>query len=243
MLDAAARLFAERGIAGVGLRAITAAAGANIAAVNYHFGSKEGLLEALFERRAKPIAEARLRLLEACATDGARPPMLVQILEAFLRPAFILGTEPDREGEAFVRLRARMAIETETVARRILSRAFDASSLRFIEALVAALPELTREEVEWRFHFLLGTMAYTMANNGRIQSLTAGRCDPGNQEAALRHLVPFLAAGFRSPSSNSGLLGCSRNARSGASLGEDHVPTAKPGGLLARAGSNRRQSN
>ena len=199
MLDAAARLFAEHGIAGVGLRAITTEAGVNLAAVHYHFGSKEGLLEALFERRAKPIAEARIRLLEACAAGPGRPPMLEQMLEAFLRPALTLGTQPDLGGTAFMRLRARMAAETESIAQRILSRAFDASSLRYLDAIAEALPDLPRAEVEWRFHFLLGTMAYTMANNGRIQALTRARCNPGDQERALRYLVPFLAAGFRSP--------------------------------------------
>ncbi len=242
LLDAAARLFADRGIAGVGLRAITAEARVNIAAVNYHFGSKEGLLEALFERRAKPIADERLRLLDACVTGRGRPPILEQLLEAFLRPAFILGTKPDRDGAAFVRLRARMAIETESTAQRILSRAFDASSMRFMEALIVALPELAREQVEWRFHFLLGTMAYTMANNGRVQSLTAGRCDPGDHEAALNHLVPFLAAGFRSPASKGGLPGGGQKAKSGHQR-EDQAAETTHGELPARAGTSRSQSS
>jgi len=198
ILAAAAWLFAERGLAAVGLRAITAEAGVNLAAVNYHFGSKEGLLEALFERQAKPIAEARLRLLGECREEPGRPPLLEQLLEAFLLPAFTLGVEPALGGAAFVRLRARLAAETEEMARRILVRAFDDSSLRFLDAMAEVLPELPRAEVEWRFHFLLGTMVYTMANNGRIQALTKGSCDPGDLEQALRKLIPFLAAGFRS---------------------------------------------
>ena len=77
--------------------------------------------------------------------------------------------------------------------------AFDASSHRFIDAIARALPHLPRAEVEWRFHFMLGAMYYTMANSGRIQALTGGRCDPGDVRRALRHMIPFLAAGFRSP--------------------------------------------
>ncbi|MFT8243077.1 TetR/AcrR family transcriptional regulator [Roseomonas sp. BN140053] len=198
ILAAAAWLFAERGLAAVGLRAITAEAGVNLAAVNYHFGSKEGLLEALFETRAQPIAEARLRLLGECRDEPGRPPLLEQLLDAFLRPAFTLGVEPALGGAAFVRLRARLAAETEAMAGRILQRAFDQSSGRFLDAIAAALPDLPRAEVEWRFHFLLGTMVYTMANNGRIQSLTHGSCDPGDLQQALRNLIPFVAAGFRS---------------------------------------------
>src|SRR4051794_14544365 len=93
ILGAAARLFAARGLAGVGLREITAEAGVNLAAVNYHFGSKEKLLEALFAHRARPITEERMRLLSLCAEAPGRPPLLEQLLEAFLRPAFSLGLE------------------------------------------------------------------------------------------------------------------------------------------------------
>ena len=76
--------------------------------------------------------------------------------------------------------------------------AFDASSRKFIDAITSALSDLPRAEVEWRFHFMLGAMFYTMANSGRIQALTKGRIDPGNVQRALHHMIPFLAAGFRS---------------------------------------------
>lgn len=199
ILSAAARLFAERGMAGVGLREITAAAGVNLAAVNYHFGSKERLLEALFEQRARPITEERLRLLAACAPARGRPPMLEQVLAAFLRPAFSLGLEAGVDGATFGKLRARLSVESEALYRRILSRAFDASTGRFLEAVAAALPGLPSQEVAWRFHFMLGTMIYSMANSGRIQSITGGACDPAEPDAALDRLVPFVAAGFRAP--------------------------------------------
>lgn len=199
ILSAAARLFAARGLAGVGLREITAEAGVNLAGVNYHFGSKEKLLEALFEQRAKPITEERLRLLALCAPGPGRPPVLEQVLEAFLRPAFSLGLEAGVDGATFGKLRARLSVESEALYRRILSRAFDASTRRFLDAATAALPGLPRAEVEWRFHFMLGTMIYTMANTGRIQSVTGGACDPGDPDEILARLIPFLAAGFHAP--------------------------------------------
>lgn len=192
ILAAAARLFAERGMAGVGLREITAAAGTNLAAVNYHFGSKEKLLEALFAPRARPIVEERLRLLGLCRPGRGRPPMLEQVLEAFLRPAFSHGAE-------FGRLRARLSVESEALYRRILSDAFDTSTRAFLEAVIAALPGLPRAEVTWRFHFMLGTMIASMANSGRIQSVSGDAIDPADAEEALARLIPFLAAGFRAP--------------------------------------------
>ena len=180
ILEVAERLFAEHGMSGVGLRAISGEAKVNLASIAYHFGSKDGLLEALFAQRAAPIAEERLRLLAACY-EKAKKPKLEDILEAFLRPALVLGVEPRFGGPAFVKLRARLATEPEALSR-----------------IAAALPDLPRAEVEWRFHFMLGAMFYTMADSGRIQALTKGRVDPGDVGRALRHMIPFLAAGFRS---------------------------------------------
>lgn len=199
ILHAAERLFAEHGMSGVGLRAITAAANVNLASISYHFGSKEGLLEALFAARAAPIAEERVRLLEERTRAAGGAPALEDILDAFVRPTLVLGPQSPEGSQAFRRLRARLATEPEMVARKILAKAFDRSSKMFIEAIVAALPNIPRAEIEWRFHFMLGAMFYTMANTGRIQALTDGRCDPGDAERALRHMIPFLAAGFRSP--------------------------------------------
>jgi AcrR family transcriptional regulator len=197
ILEVAERMFAEHGMSGVGLRAITTEANVNLASIAYHFGSKDGLLEALFAQRAAPIAQERLRLLAECTAANAKP-QLEQILDAFLRPALTLGVQPQFGGPAFVKLRARLATEPETTTRKILSKAFDQSSRQFIDALVKALPNMPRAEVEWRFHFMLGAMFYTMADSGRIQALTNGRVDPGDVKRALHHMIPFLAAGFRS---------------------------------------------
>jgi AcrR family transcriptional regulator len=199
ILSAAAKLFAARGLAGVGLREITTEAGVNLAAVNYHFGSKERLLEELFTYRARPITGERMRLLALCAEGPGRPPMLEQLLEAFLRPAFSLGLEAGVDGATFGKLRARLSVESEELYRKILSRAFDASTRAFLDAVAQALPHLPRTEVEWRFLFMLGTMIYAMADTRRIQSLTDNAAAPGNPESALPKLVPFLCAGFRAP--------------------------------------------
>ncbi len=200
MLMVAERMFADEGLAAVSVRGITAAAQVNLASLHYHFGSKEGLLEAIFEARAKPIADERMRMLGECHAAPDRSPLLEQLLTAFLYPALTLGVEPRFGGPAFARLRARLGSESEKVSKRILSKAFDESSKAFMAALADALPDLPRAELAWRFHFLLGTMVYTMADSGRIQSLTSNACDPSDGRGALAHLIPFLAAGFRAPS-------------------------------------------
>ena len=140
-------------------------------------------------------ANRAVRLLEQVEASGNAT--LEAVLDAFLRPALTAGSDARFGGRVFARLRARLATEPEAFSRRILADAFDDSSKRTIAALQRQLPELPAEELFWRFHFLLGAMVYTMADPGRIQSLSDGKCDPGDVEAALRHIVPFLAAGFR----------------------------------------------
>lgn len=199
ILSAGERLFAEHGYAAVGVRAITAAAEVNLGALHYYFGSKESLIEAIFERRVRPIADERLRLLAQCReADGA--PLLEQIIESFLRPGLTSGADTAEERLAYQKLRARFPAESEALANRILRNAFNESSSKYIDALVHALPKLSRAEVYWRFHFLLGVNLFTVTNGNRIRELSAGLCDPHDIEQALRHMIPFLAAGFRSPS-------------------------------------------
>jgi Tetracyclin repressor-like, C-terminal domain len=76
---------------------------------------------------------------------------------------------------------------------------FDSSSAAFVDALCECLPELSRDEVLWRFHFLLGTIYYTASGPHRIKAFSEGRCDPADLSENLKHLIPFLAAGFRAP--------------------------------------------
>lgn len=199
ILFVAERMFAEEGLGSVSIRSITAAAQVNLASLHYHFGSKEALLEAIFTERARPIAEERMRMLHECKEGPDRPPLLEQVLEAFLYPALTYSAKDQFSGHTFARLRARLSVEPKDLSRRILSATFDDSSRAFIDALTRAVPDLPRNELEWRFHFLLGSMVYSMADSGRIQSITGGACNPSDGEETIRHLIPFLAAGFRAP--------------------------------------------
>jgi len=197
ILEAAERLFSERGVGEVSLREITAAAGVNSAAAHYHFGSKDAVLKELFARRAHPIAQRREQLLAELKRDRHGRPVLEDVLRAFLKPALDLLDTPG--GAAFTQLRARMAFESEEVRWQILGQAFDRTSEMALQALALALPKLPQLELYWRFHFLLGTMVYTMARPGRIESITHGGIDTRDTTVALEKLVRFAAAGFRAP--------------------------------------------
>jgi AcrR family transcriptional regulator len=193
------RMFAERGYNGVSLRQLTAAAGVNLAAVNYHFASKEGLLAAIFESRCRPMNELRLQRLAECVEEKGRPPLLEQLVAAYIGPA--LSSSSDAAGgTTFTRLRAMLAVEHNDLARQLIAKYFDSTSSRFIAAIAGTLPHLPRQEVFWRFHFLLGALYFTMVNPSRIAHLSRGLCDASDVDAAVREMVPFVAAGFRAPS-------------------------------------------
>ena len=197
ILATAEEMFAKGGYGAVSLRSITRASGVNIAAIHYHFGSKLELLEQIFQKRCGPMNDERLRMLAECSDGPGRPPLLEQILEAYLRPSLIWPGDPDG-ARRFLELRAVLRHEQETLAGDLIARHFNDVSRRFAAALRDALPQLSDEELFWRFHFLLGAQYSALANQDRILILSDGRCDPSDVEASLRHFVPFCAAVFRS---------------------------------------------
>src|ERR1700744_2133592 len=196
LLDVAEENFAEKGNHAVSARSITRACDANIAAIHYHFGSKQVLLEEIFARRSGIINEARLALLDQCVDAPGRPPLLEQILDAYLRPSFALPSG-DKGARRFMRLRSVIAHEQAELSRNLIARHFNATSQRFLDAIAAATPHLSSGDVYWRFHFLLGAHYYTLSNPGRIQALSGDQCDPADLNAALAEMIPFAAAGFR----------------------------------------------
>jgi AcrR family transcriptional regulator len=193
LLAAAERLFAERSYPRVSVRAIAAAAGVNWSLVGYHFRGKEGLLSEIYRRHCSTLNAERLKLLAEARRSRRK---LEAVIEAFARPA--LAEIQSLGGQStFSRLRAMLAAEDSTLLNQLVAENFDLSSRTFVAALRECLPDLPPDEILWRFHFMLGTIYYSAASPQRIKTFSRGRCDPGNIEATLRHLVPFLAAGFR----------------------------------------------
>lgn len=199
LLDAAESLFSEHGIQAASLRAITQRAGANLAAVNYHFGSKEGLVRAVFSRRLKPLNEERIRLLEACDLESDREDGVEQVLSAFLAPLLRAVRETPDGTRGFARLMGRAFSEPSEEVRTMVSEEFAETVRRFLNALALLLPSLSEQELLWRFHFAAGAMAHTVACGYLLEKYSAGLCHPSNADEALDHLVWFLAAGLRAP--------------------------------------------
>jgi len=198
LLDAAERLFAERGLRSASLRAITGEAGANLAAVNYHFGSKQGLVQAVFARRLEPLNRERLDRLAACeAAPGG--PTVDCVVRAFAAPVLHMLRDPRAGGAAFARLVARSFSEPSDETRRMLQTAFREVVDRFSAALAAALPDLPRETVFWRIHFMAGAMAHTAAFGRLALAMSNGLCDPEDTDRMIDELAAFLAGGLAAP--------------------------------------------
>jgi AcrR family transcriptional regulator len=202
LMDAAESLFSERGIQAASLRAITEQAKANLAAVHYHFGSKQGLVRAVFSRRLAPLNAERLRRLELCLATGGG---LEEVLHAFLAPALAVAREASHG--AFGRLLGRAFMEPDDEVREILIEQFSEVFHRFTAALVQLLPELPEEEILWRFHFVAGALGHTVACGHLIERFSEGRCPMGGTEDPADHLVTFLAAGLRAPAPGKGMAG------------------------------------
>jgi AcrR family transcriptional regulator len=194
ILDAAERLFARDGFEATSLRAITAEAQVNLAAVNYHFQSKEALVQAVIGRRMGPLNAQRLALLdayEAQASGVALP--LEQITDAFLRPIVEMVGSHAHE---FVPLVGRIYTEPGDFAARLYKQQFESLAQRFVPAFMRALPDLSRDELIWRLHFSIGALAHTMAASKMLEIMSGGRCNISDVEGTLARLKAFVIGGL-----------------------------------------------
>jgi AcrR family transcriptional regulator len=201
ILDAAESLFMEHGFEATSLRAITAAAGVNLASVNYHFGSKEELFQAVLTRRLDPMNQERLDLLTRLEHD-AGPAALPcdRILSAMFIPALRLARDPERGGKNFLRLLGRAYADPDPFIRKFLAEQYASMIARFKAAFGRALPDLPKRELSWRLHFIMGALSYTLAGTDALRLIAElTPAETGNDEALLHRLAPFLLAGLQSP--------------------------------------------
>ena len=194
ILGAAEELFAQFGFAGTSLRQVTSRADVNIAAVNYHFGSKENLVNEVFRRRMDEMSTQRLAALQAAVEQ--HPGELEPILSAFVEPA--LAMAQDRHGGgAFVRVVARAYAEKNEKLRKFLSDHYGHVLREFAKAIAKTVPDLSKEELYWRLDFLAGSLTYAMADFGLIKR-PAGVSEAAHRQRAAHELIRFAAAGFKS---------------------------------------------
>lgn len=203
ILDTAERMFVEKGYSGVTLRDLTAAAGVNLASVNYHFGSKDALLLEVFRRGSISINRARLRLLqEVEARSGEASPDVRAVLRALFAPPLRATLTIDSTGNEgrtiYMQFVARAVLDGPPQMREMIET--DVGHLhRFVEALAIALPHLDRTELLWRFHFAMGSLHSMYTNMRRLDALSGGSIEIDDVEAVIDRLVEYCAAGLEGP--------------------------------------------
>src|SRR5712692_10580188 len=201
ILDAAEALFMEHGFEATSLRQITTAANVNLAAVHYHFGSKEDLFEAVLTRRLDPMNQERLALLTRFEHESAPKPLSCEkILAAMFIPALKLARDPERGGKNFLRLLGRAYADPAPFIRHLLSDQYAVVIARFKAAFGRALPQLPKKELVWRLHFVMGALSFTLAGTDALKLFSqVTLTDRDNDELLLQRLAPFLVAGLKAP--------------------------------------------
>lgn len=195
ILDIAQELFAERGFDGVSVRELAQAAEVNLAAINYYFGSKDGLLLVLFRREAKVLTERRLVLLkEALADGGSREDRLAKWVRALIEPVLRWCLQPEVR-TLYMPTLLRAATHDQPELRAMTER--EAQDLQpFAMGLQQMLPELTTEEIYWRLHFVLGLEHALIGDLPRLQQMSGGLCDLSAMERIIERAVNFALGGL-----------------------------------------------
>lgn len=201
ILDAAENLFVEQGFEGASLRSVTTMADVNIAAIHYHFGSKDALVKAVLERRLSPINQERLDRLNSleAANEGADL-QLEDILRALFEPALKMSGFGAEGNNNIARLIGRIFSEPSLSLQSFLKERFHLVFERFTSALRSVLPELPDVDFFWRVHFMMGAMCHTLCEQEMPRLLSGGICKPQCFEETCDQLVVFVAGGLRAQS-------------------------------------------
>lgn len=204
ILDAAERLFMAHGYEGTSMRQITGEAAVNLAAVNYHFGSKESLMREVFRRRLDWLNEERMRVLDALEREaGDQPVKPSAIVDAFFGTLLRMAADDAHGGLTFLRLLGRTLTEPSDFIRAFLAHEYQAVLDRYKEALFRALPDVPKAEIVWRFHFMLGATSYAISGTDALRLVTDWQLEPDETVDRLDRLQPrlmaFLLGGLRAP--------------------------------------------
>ena len=204
ILDAAETLFAERGFSDTSLRTITAQANVNLAAVNYHFGSKDVLIQAVFKRFLDPFVK-NLDVELDNAESIQRSLSIEALLTILIKTAFeTQPPNPEKKGLAiFMRLLGLSYTESQSHLKGFLQAEYGSIFGRYMRMIHEAIPDITPEESFWRMHFMIGASVFTMSGIDSLREMVES--DQGRSfsiREIANKIIPFLAAGLRAESGN-----------------------------------------
>ncbi len=198
ILAAAERLYADRGFGDVTLRDIVAEANVNLAAVNYHFGSKDELIAELFVTRSIATNRERLRELRAAEEKGGGRAAIDEILRALVGPTLRGCLGPENQRSTAARFMIRASIESVPPIRRIKNREID-HLRKFAAAMRRALPDRDEVEIFWGLHFALAMAHHTIRESERLTKLSEGKCDLDDVESIIERVVKVAVMALTKP--------------------------------------------
>ena len=196
---AAEALFAEQGFAETTMREITSAAKVNLAAVNYHFGSKKGLISAVAEKYLNPLvttlheAISERKLAQVSGTISAE-----ELLEMLMRSLLRIGKSKQFALPVFMRLLELIYMKNQEELRNAMVARYGHSFSEFVELLRIDSAVMSDEEFFWRLHFLLGSIVFTLSNFQTLVAIEMREYErAGEVERTLHRMIPVLVAGLQ----------------------------------------------
>lgn len=199
ILDAAESLFAESGFNDTSLRQITSCAEVNLAAVNYHFGSKKALIQAVLQRYLQ-VVMPRLELQFELLLARQKATRLPEVLAVFVQPLLDLEQVKPKGTTLFLQLLGRGYTDVQGHLRKFISHHYGSVLNKFVLLVQQSCPALDAAEIFWRLHFSLGTVVFTMASSEALFDIAAADYQQESDiESVIRRLLPYLAAGIAAP--------------------------------------------
>ena len=199
LLNTAERLFGQNGVTATSLREVMKVADVNMAMVHYYFKNKDGLLDAILERRLVPINQARLNLLGQCSLKAdAQPLVMDDIIRAYVEPFIRLRDKADEGGADFLKLFAWLRMEPNFAYHQLMKKHLGDSLTAFQKELKRSLPDKTDEELNWKWAFLGGTVVMTITLMDQIDWFNDEGDMGGSADWIIKNLVNYTSAGFQS---------------------------------------------
>jgi len=196
ILDEAEFLFSRHGLYGVTLKDVAKRVGVHHTLLNYYFGDKDSLFNAVFERRAEITRDLRMKALEAYESENAGSLTVEGALHTFLDTDLDLYGSGGQGWRNYGTLASQVANTPEWGAK-MMDKHFDPVVLKLIDIINKALPEAKKVDIFWGYHFVSGALLLTLARTGRIDKLSDGLCRSDDFDAVKARMADFMAAGFK----------------------------------------------
>lgn len=196
IVDAAEYLFSQQGFTQTSMREITSRAQVNLASVNYHFGSKKNLIQAVFKRYFDQLMPEIEKCISRQSSDSGSDGV-ARLLYSLIPPMLKLNTISANGTATFVKLLGRGYNETQGHLRRFIMNDYGPCIRALVSAIQTCLPHVPKEELFWRMHFAMGSFVFSMASSQALTEIAESDFHKHvDIEAVIKHLVPFVAQGL-----------------------------------------------